>query len=430
MIAQADFFMSAKTVGKQLRQTREAKGASIEEASGATRIRAYYIEALEKGEFSALPSPVQVRGFLRAYAKYLGLDAEDLFAELEAHARELAEAPPTAEAQSSPDQAAAAASGIYLEIGQQLRARRQGLELSLEEIEQHTHIPEHYIKRMESGGFEKFPSPTQARGMLNNYAGFLGMQVDAVMGLYAEALQSQRVVNEDERPTRQIALPTLRLPANLRSLLSADLILGGLIGLVLIVFVVWSIGRVSSLRAAAEAEATAPALADVLGATETPLALVTLTPQGGAVEFNLLEPTAGAEVTEGASTQVASNPGSVSIQLVSNQRTYLRVVADGQVAFEGRTLPNTTYSFSANGQISLLTGNGAALRLYIGNQDQGLLGIYGEVVELVFNAQGVTTPTTTPTPTLDPAAETGTAEPSATPTPSGTPTVDGATATP
>ncbi len=426
--------MSAKTVGQKLRHAREAMGASIEEASGATRIRAYYIEALEKGDFSALPSPVQVRGFLRAYAKYLDLEAEDLFADLEAHARDLAEAPKAAKSESSPEQAAAAANGIYQEIGQQLRARRQGLELSLEEVEQHTHIPEHYIQRMENGGFDRFPSPTQARGMLNNYANFLGMQTDAVMGLYAEALQSRRVVSEDEGPSRQIALPSLRLPANVRSFLSADLILGGLIGLALIVFVVWSIGRVSTLRAAAEAEATAPALVDALSPTETPLALVTLTPQGGAVEFNLLDPTAGPEVTEGATTQVASNPGSVSIQLFSNQRTYLRVVADGQVVFDGRTLPSTTYSFTANGQISLLTGNGAALRLFIGNQDQGLLGIYGEVVELVFNAQGVTTPTTTPTPTLDPAAETGTAESTGTgtATPSGTPTptVDAATATP
>ena len=426
--------MSAKTVGKRLREAREAKGASIEEASGATRIRAYYIEALEKGDFSALPSPVQVRGFLRAYAKYLGLEAEELFADLEAHARNLTEEPQAAKPETTPEEAAAAASGIYQEIGEQLRTRRQGLELSLEEVEQHTHIPEHYIKRMENGGFDQFPSPTQARGMLTNYAEFLGMQTDAVMGRYAEALQSRRVVAEDERPTRQIALPTLRLPANLRSFLSADLILGSLIGLALIVFVVWSIGRVSALRAAAEAEATAPALADVLAPTETPLALVTLTPQGGAVEFNLLEATPSAPVTEGAATEVASNPGSVSIQLVSNQRTYLRVVADGQSVFDGRTLPNTTYSFTANGQISLLTGNGAALRLFVGNQDRGLLGIYGEVVELVFNAQGVTTPTTTPTPTLDPAAETGTAQPtttgSVTPTPSGTPTVDGATATP
>lgn len=430
--------MSAKDVGQLLRQAREARGASVDEAAAATRIRGYYIQALERGDFGELPSPVQVRGFLRAYAEYLDIDVEELFARLQSHAQAIAVGDPQVEgAEQVAEQAAAslaAAQAIYTEIGEQLQARRKSLELSLEEAEQHTHIPEHYLRRMEAGGFGEFPSPTQARGMLNNYADFLGLQSAAVMDRYAEALQSRRAPGT----TSRLALrrPRVRLPAGLRNAFSPDLLLGGLLGLALLVFVVWGIGRVNAARAAAEPQATAPGLADLLEPTATSLALVTLTPQGGGVEFNLVEDGAPAEENIEPDTQAASNPGNVNIRLLSSQRTFLRVTADEQTVFEGRTLPNTTYSFSANEAITLLTGNGAALRLFIGDQDMGLLGIYGEVVELVIGSQGLTTPTPTPTPTLDPAAETGTAQPSptlsATPTPpaTATPTVDSATPSP
>jgi len=63
-------------IGKRLRETRERLGLSLNEAERATRIRIYHLEAIERGDLDALPSPVQARGFLRNYAEFLGLDAE------------------------------------------------------------------------------------------------------------------------------------------------------------------------------------------------------------------------------------------------------------------------------------------------------------------------------------------------------------------
>jgi len=67
-----------ETVGQILRQARERLGLSLDEAERTTRIRAHHLEALERDEFEALPSPVQARGFLKNYADYLGLDAQRL----------------------------------------------------------------------------------------------------------------------------------------------------------------------------------------------------------------------------------------------------------------------------------------------------------------------------------------------------------------
>jgi cytoskeletal protein RodZ len=65
-------------LGDMLRDAREAKGASLVDAERATKIRQKYLAALEEDNISSLPSPVYARGFLRNYAVYLGLDADEV----------------------------------------------------------------------------------------------------------------------------------------------------------------------------------------------------------------------------------------------------------------------------------------------------------------------------------------------------------------
>jgi transcriptional regulator with XRE-family HTH domain len=65
-------------VGRLLRETREKLGLTHQEVERATRIRARFIEAMERGDLSSLPSAVQARGFLRNYADYLGLNPDDV----------------------------------------------------------------------------------------------------------------------------------------------------------------------------------------------------------------------------------------------------------------------------------------------------------------------------------------------------------------
>ncbi|MDX1600471.1 MAG: DUF4115 domain-containing protein [Anaerolineales bacterium] len=65
-------------IGRLLRESREKLGLTLEEVERATRIRRRHLEALERGDPEALPSPVQARGFLRNYADYLGLDADEV----------------------------------------------------------------------------------------------------------------------------------------------------------------------------------------------------------------------------------------------------------------------------------------------------------------------------------------------------------------
>lgn len=65
-------------LGHILREARETKGFTLNEVQEQTRINKRYLEALEMGDFDLLPSPVHVRGFLRNYARFLGLDPDPL----------------------------------------------------------------------------------------------------------------------------------------------------------------------------------------------------------------------------------------------------------------------------------------------------------------------------------------------------------------
>src|SRR3989338_3736450 len=61
-------------LGQFLKQQREAKKIAVEELSIRTRIGVRFIRAIEENQFDQLPNQVSARGFLRSYARSLGLD--------------------------------------------------------------------------------------------------------------------------------------------------------------------------------------------------------------------------------------------------------------------------------------------------------------------------------------------------------------------
>lgn len=67
--------------GENLRREREMRGVSLAEIADATKISARFLKALEAEQFSKVPGGIFTRSFIRAYAKYLGLDEEHVLAE-------------------------------------------------------------------------------------------------------------------------------------------------------------------------------------------------------------------------------------------------------------------------------------------------------------------------------------------------------------
>lgn len=63
-------------LGRLLSETRTAKNLTLADVEAATRIRQKYLEALENGSYEVLPRGATGRGFLRVYARFLGLDVD------------------------------------------------------------------------------------------------------------------------------------------------------------------------------------------------------------------------------------------------------------------------------------------------------------------------------------------------------------------
>jgi len=67
-------------LGEEFRAAREARNLSLSDVSEQIHIRTVYLQSLEDEEWSAIAAPVYVRGFIRTYARFLGLPGEQAVA--------------------------------------------------------------------------------------------------------------------------------------------------------------------------------------------------------------------------------------------------------------------------------------------------------------------------------------------------------------
>ena len=74
----ADFEPAETGFGEELKRHRLLREVSLESIAAATKISVRHLQALERGDFAKLPAPVFTRGFIRAYAGFLGLDPEEM----------------------------------------------------------------------------------------------------------------------------------------------------------------------------------------------------------------------------------------------------------------------------------------------------------------------------------------------------------------
>jgi len=66
------------TFGEELKRHRLLREVSLESIASATKISVRHLQELERGDLKRLPAPVFTRGFIRAYAGFLGLDPEEM----------------------------------------------------------------------------------------------------------------------------------------------------------------------------------------------------------------------------------------------------------------------------------------------------------------------------------------------------------------
>lgn len=67
----------ASTLGEKLREAREAKDITITEISEQTRISPLYLDSIENDDYSPLPGGIFNKGFIKSFAKYVGVDENE-----------------------------------------------------------------------------------------------------------------------------------------------------------------------------------------------------------------------------------------------------------------------------------------------------------------------------------------------------------------
>ncbi len=456
----------AQSVGEQLKQTRLARGLTLDQAAQTTRIRRHYLEALERDDHDSLPSPVQGRGFLRLYAGYLNLPAEVMVALWEGRPlpepvpaptppepAETTAAPAEAEGQpasagSPPEDrpgieepsapvekpaempaepplevtiasiAESQPSGqngsreIFKQLGVDLRKQRDALSLSIPDVERYTRLRQHYLRAMESGHLEELPSLVQGRGMLSNYATFLNLDADEILLRYADGLQQRRLERMTpagaETPSGQRQLKGARQVTGMRRLLTPDMLIGVSLILILFIFVLWTAARINAIRGG-EVQSTLPSVGEVLSLTTTATldqtgeAVIALTNlPSGGSGAVTLPPPANLPTQAPSATLAPINSDPLQVYIIARQRAFLRVVIDGQIKFNARVVPGNAYPFSGTESIELISGNAEALQVFFNQTDMGTLGAAGDVLRITFTKSGAVTPTPLPTPTAAP----------------------------
>jgi len=385
-----------RTIGEILKQTREEQKLSLDEIALLTKVRLKYLAAIEVDHFDILPSPVQIKGFVRAYSRALNLDPAPLLSRL----RSLLDIDQVGDSDipltSSPPVIAQEAHPLG-EIGETLKNQRERLGFSITNVENQTFIPGRYLQAIEDGSLEKLPSTVQGKGMVKNYAQFLGLDPEPLLLSYADVLQDRLIETRDDPDPR----PQSSLKASFRRLLASPTILW--VGVVLLISVVsiWSGWLIFGNRdPESDSTPTIPGVADILLPTSTNTALpdeIDATP--GDFEID-----------------ISPTPGSNDIDNDNLLPTPTSVITGNEN--EGRLIPGSVKLFGGELSIEVLTGNAGGVEVIFNQQDLGAMGLYGEVIDRVYTADGIATPT----PTISPTPITSdTPIPSITPTPTSEP---------
>ena len=388
-----------QSLGATLREAREQRALTFEEVETQTRIRVKFLQALESGDLSLLPSLAHARGFLRNYAQFLHLDANAIIAEFGALTGMAPPAVTTSTAAPEPSSPGAPPPSAK-QVGpafDQPPAPPPPEELTpyppppAQSRSRSTYIPP--SQRMGPAGPLGVPTPsprpraqTPPRGTAIPTTPPRGMPIPATP---PEPLQPDRPQSQAGRLMRSNVLAAV------------------ILGIGMLAIVAWAIAQLGSVKGS-----------DVIPTAQSSLPGLT----GSSAPADLSSP--GPDTTQTATPDAAgaSSPSipldRVLLNITVTRRTWAQIVVDGKTVLSGQAEGGQVLQYQANTSISLVVGDAEAFDVTYNGQHLGPLGKAGEVVQRVFTPSGQITPTPTmtitPTETLVP---TPTERVTSTPTP-------------
>ncbi len=295
-----------------------------------------------------------------------------------------------------------------LSVGQRLKRARLRKKYSLEFVESKTKIRAKYISAIESDSFDKLPNTVYVKGFLKTYATFLNInQNDILDHFYRENLLEEENLSEISR--NRFKKPKIIISSKTLIISGATLLILG--------FILFLIFQITGFISPPSLEVYKPLKDGQVSGREVifqgktdPAAEIFINDQAVAInsqgdfteELFLKEGTnivsvkavnkAGKEVTK-VYTFYANLPKTVAgnsieksqlkeinlkVQVLGDS-SWLKVITDGKIAYQGIMIENAEQSFKAKKEILFSTGNAGVTRVILNGKDQGFLGEKNEV---------------------------------------------------
>jgi cytoskeletal protein RodZ len=239
-----------------------------------------------------------------------------------------------------------------------LRAARIRRRISLVEAEQATRIRAQYLQALEDDDLGALPAGVYSRGFLRNYAIFLGIPPDDVLGNVRD-----RRIRERRSTLRPAARPvSFRVPRE-----AWFVVLLGLGAAFVVVILVW-LGLT-----APEGQRAAPS-----GAV-TPTVLVQLPPLATSAP-----PTAVPTAVPAVQPSPTTVSRTVDVELRANDRSWIRATVDGKIVLEDTLTAGQVQRWSGQQSVLLRVGNAGGVDVTVNGQRVGPLGPAGAAVDREF----------------------------------------------
>jgi cytoskeleton protein RodZ len=276
------------------------------------------------------------------------------------------------------------------ELGVRLREARENKGITLQQAEEVTHIRGGLLRALEEGRYQGLPGDVYGRGLVRNYARFLGVDAEAAV---------QEYMQHTGQP--QVALPQVLDEPLAPPRRNVGWIVSLLVAAVLLAAVWYAYStlvvdrglRVQSLWPLVLTTPTAMPVSTVAASGEaTPVPSPTPLPTDNITGLSpeaapTVRPTATTIALPTRKPVVVASPtplAGVSIEALALADTYVEVTTDGQRIYTGIMRPNDTAQWRADRTIALRVGNAGGLQLLVNGVDAGALGTSGQVINLVY----------------------------------------------
>jgi cytoskeletal protein RodZ len=234
-------------------------------------------------------------------------------------------------------------------VGQRLRAAREKMKLSLEDIAAQTRIPQRHLESIETADWDKLPAPTYTIGFAKSYASAVGLDRTEIGDQLREEMGGQRFASSQSEVI-EAADPARSMPK--------WLVISAVIAVIVLIIVMSVLNR-RSLEQPGEVAATAPA--------PTSPARPAAPPQRAAAA---------------PAPPAASAQGPVVLTAIAP--AWIQVTDQGKTLFEGMLQPGQTYNVPPTATAPLLkAGKPEALKVTVGNAVAPPVGPAGKVASKV-----------------------------------------------